>query len=112
MTLVNARAILVLRKFLTRSRPRLSILKLSIHCKGQTPRLLHGFVYISSDSLSAFLHVGWLLLRCCVGVFVLVCGCWVGVYVCVRACVRACLSGTLFGEGDTIFFHVLTGSPS
>ena len=30
----------------------------------------------------------------------------------VRACVRACLSGTLFGEGDTIFFHVLTGSPS
>ena len=46
------------------------------------------------------------------GVFVLANDCWVGVYVCVRACVRACLSGTLFGEDDTIFFHVLTGIPS
>ena len=107
MTLVHAWAILVLRKFVTRSRPRLSILKLSIHCKGRTPRLLHGFVYISSDSLSAFLHVGWLLLRCWVVVFVLACGCWVGVYM----CVRACLSGTLFGEDDTIIFHVFTGIP-
>lgn len=67
-------------------------------------------IYLQSLSLSAsaFLHVGWLLLRCCVGVFVLANDCWVGVYV----CVRACLSGTLFGEDDTIFFHVLTGIPS
>ena len=33
-------------------------------------------------------------------------------WVCTCACVRACLNGTLFGEDDTIFFHVVTGIPS
>ena len=67
-------------------------------------------IYLQSLSLSAsaFLHVGWLLLRCCVGVSVLAYGCWVGVYVCVPACLR----GTLFGEDDTIIFYVFTGIPS
>ena len=46
----------VLRKFRTGSRPRLRILKLLIHCKGQTLGLLHGFVYISSVSLSLSLR--------------------------------------------------------